>query len=374
MLCRYEKLLVKTTSLSFWYLPPVPIQWNLIRSTLHYTSYPTRAWKHWLIACSLSFLFAISCIVSIILKHVFHLPRNLTVDFIQLYLGCYGLMTCSYLLIFYNAGSEPLQGLNKTIDFNQKLRQYSLNHQNTINLFDIVVISTSPYGSSMTPILVLGFLYFKLDPLYTILGSTNILCLFIRTVISFSLIVIVQTFCTTFTTLHIWLRKYESILNILVQTENIFKNVYLFRRVRLLTNFIMPTIENLCSVTLTTISLLIVFMFWIGVKGQASVHYLVHLVVASSAVIHAIGLVLFLCKLSSLGKKCTENLTKIRTNARILKTGWRGFYIKKYLMRQTASISPIYFWVRPFMPVTMDTSLSIYLFVSTRIADALIVL
>lgn len=374
MLSSYEKLLIRVSTLCFCWMPPIPIKWNIFESRATYQVSKKLQTSMWLLTTLFAFIFSLACIFSVTIKQAFNLPQNLAINCLQFYIGCHGTMVFLYFIILSSAGSEPLNGLNEMITFHNSLLTQSYKEaKEVLSLLDLVVLTTSPYGSTFAPVLVIGLLYFHLDPLYPIFGGKHNASILIRLVVSFSMVESIHLFCVTFATLHIWLRKYEKILNFLLVTDDILKNVFLSKRVRLVVNFVMATIEKLCSVTLTNISFLLILMFWVGVKGYKTIHPLVHLIVTATAIAHAVGLVLFLYKLSSLGSKSKENLARIRVKAKKVKNGWTKSYFKKYLMRQTVSIAPIYFWYRPFMAITMETSLAVYMFVSVRIADALIV-
>lgn len=363
MLAKYDLRILRNLSFCFPYLPLVPFYWN--KSKLSFSSRPLTSSVPFIFSTFLTAAFITVCFVAVIRRYYLN-ETNLAVDALQTYMGTQSLVILSYPLIGILHASDILAGLNRMASFTN-IRSFS---SEKLSVMDIFMFAAVPYTAVIAPVFLIGLVFFQFDPLADIL-STSVFQYCIRPIITFSFLESIRTFSTAMTLNYIWLRKYKSILEKLPRTRSVQMSIRSFRCCRLLAGFVMPAMDKLVSVSITSFMIFLVLMLWISVKGGKLLAPLMHFTVVSITGLFIMGLMLGLHFLSTLGLQSVNLLNSVRTEVKLQNCQGRSWNTKQ-AVREVVSLQPFLFWLRPFILITMETSVTIFLFVVLKTVDALI--
>lgn len=350
MLAKYELQILRHLSLCFPYLPLLPVYWN--KPKLSFSSRPVSYSTPFILSTFLTAVLSASCFVAVFRRNYLN-KTNLVVDAVQTYMGTHSLVILTYPLIWVFHASDILAGLNRMASFTY-IQSFSCEK---LSVMDIFVFASVPYIAVCAPVFLIGLVYLEFDPLADMLPASISGCC-IRVIITLSFLESTRTFDTALTFSYIWLRKYKSSLVRLLRKSSAHETIKGFKRCLLLADFVMPAIDKVMSVSIGSIMCLLVIMIWISVKGANSMQPLMHLTMVSITGIFIIGLVCMLHFLSTLGLQSVNVVRSVRTEVKMRNCQRRSWNTKQ-AVREAISMQPILFWFRPFILITMETSVSL---------------
>lgn len=382
MLSRYEKIVVRNQTRSFFLQIPLPFEWSFAHATLRPKNTYSR-WIFWTISqllltlLSCGFSYVIWSYTSQCVPVNQKPPLGLVALYWHLTLCC--IMTnCYFFMIISNksAVTSAMASLNQIIVLQNKLKKGSISDSiRSLTLMDLAVLFGAPMGALNAKLFTIGILSLGLDPYAFIIGrDLNPTTLITRIILMCSVVECARTMCTLYSYHHLWLRKFENMIHHLKVTGlRNYDNFYIYEKLQIIVKIGIPLSNSFCFITFTSFTFQKIILIWIIVRGHSSLEFIFQLAILASLILMGSGLILFLQKLASVGEICKEIVDCMRKAAKAHFI-WSRSERSRIFLKKTRALQVIWFNYGQFLRITNENVLIICIFISLRVTDALLIL